>query len=312
MDKVLTYVVSNLTSTGQEPFRVVEDVLRRQMHLSGHQIRSAKFREDGICLNGRRSRINEKICEGDVISVILGRQEELRVNLPEDAGEQEGPDRKPALLYEDDDLLVVDKPAGMSVHPAHGHFGDTLADTLHTADARVRIVGRLDKDTSGAVLVAKNAVAAARLSAQESTQKLYLALVRGQVPFTDRKISLPIRRVEGELNRMEAADEGMKAVTWVHRVCNYENGSVVILRLETGRTHQIRVHMAAIGQPLLSDPVYGNKETEYRPAGEGLGRAALHCLQIGLIQPFTGEKLCVRCPLPRDMKQWIIRNEHKK
>ncbi len=202
MQKDVTYTV-----TEQETGQKIETILKQGLSLTKNQIKSAKFRPDGICVNGNRARISTVVFSGDVVSVQLETKETASGHLEAAPGDVK-------ILYEDEDLLLVNKPAGLVVHPAHGHYDDTLANHLmyyfkqHGLRVCVRAVGRLDKDTSGIVLFAKNKVAAARLSGQNAIEKEYLALVNGRFAKTNGCIKLPIRKKNGSLNQMEISDDG--------------------------------------------------------------------------------------------------------
>ncbi len=220
------------------------------------------------------------------------------------------------ILYEDRDLLVVNKPAGIVMHPSHGHFGDTLSDMAAAhysgnGERRpIRSVGRLDKDTSGVVILAKNRVAAERLSRKGSCEKEYLAVCRGHLKEEQEKleIHLPMRRVPGELNRMEVCPEGegMEAHTYAEKIRECGANDLLRVRITTGRTHQIRVHLAAIGHPLAGDTLYGNRRSADKICG--IRRAALHCAKVRFRHPFSEEQMEIEAPLPEDMKRLIWTN----
>lgn len=249
-------------------------------------------------MEGARCRVKERVCAGQTLCVCLDDRER-------GAAQKEIPPEQEAsvpLLYEDEDLLVADKPAGLAVHRGRGHYLDNLAEELarapytraEEAPSAVHIVGRLDRDTSGAVLAARHGMAAARLARQRecgSLQKTYLAVVCGRPEKAEGTVSLPLRRVPGEKNRMEVHPQGLRAVTHYRLLDAQAASSLVELRLDTGRTHQIRVHMAAIGHPLLYDPIYGE-------GAEGR-RTALHAWRLAFDQPFTGERICVTAPVGR-------------
>ena len=268
----------------------LELILKRRLGLSARQIRQLKFLSDGITVNGNRERIVYSVRSGDRIRVTFSEQNRNVQELP-------FLEKPLHILYEDEDLLVVDKKAGEVCHPAHGHYQDTLANQAaaylagHGAEkAPVRCIGRLDKDTSGTLLFAKNRLAAERLARQKEEgvfRKEYLALVNGLFSSSERsgEICLPIAPLPGSLMKMQVADNGKRALTRYEVLCSDRHCSLVLCRIETGRTHQIRVHMAAIGHPLLGDPLYGN-DTYVSST-----RTALHAWRLYLKQPVTGEEL---------------------
>ncbi len=210
------------------------------------------------------------------------------------------------ILYEDDDLLVVDKPAGLAVHPAPGHPGHTLVNAIlshfpHLADIsdslRPGIVHRLDKDTSGVMLVAKNQIAQANLINQFKTRaivKAYLVLVKGRLTPERGIIEAAIGRDPSNRKRMAVVTEGREARTQ-YRVIKYiDDYTLLEVIPETGRTHQIRVHLSAIGYPVVGDPVYGVKSPH-------LSRQFLHASRLGFKLPSTGEYVEFTSELPSDL-----------
>jgi 23S rRNA pseudouridine1911/1915/1917 synthase len=228
------------------------------------------------------------------------------------------------VVYEDAHLLIVDKPAGLVVHPAAGNLDGTLVNALlhHCAGrlsgiggvARPGIVHRIDKDTSGLLVVAKDDPTHEGLSRQfaaHTVERLYTAVVFGQP-------APPAGRIEGSLARSSAnrqkmaivpAGRGKHAVTHYRMVQPLRDASVVECRLETGRTHQVRVHMASIGHPLLGDPAYGRTRSTHRAdlAELGFARQALHAATLGFVHPITKEKLSFASPLPADIQDLIGR-----
>lgn len=281
---------------------ILEKFLRGQMGLTKRQISQAKFRHDGIRVNGVQSRVNSRIYTGDFVEVKLEEYMASSNVLPY-GGEL-------SVLYEDDDLLAVDKPAGLVVHPAHGHYSDSLANQVayycekKKESMPIRCVGRLDKETSGIVVFARNQVSAGRLSMQREQGdyiKEYLAITEGIPAETEGTISMGMRKAEGSLNRMEVSEEGKPAVTHYQVLESGDGKSLLRLRLETGRTHQIRVHMAWMGCPLLGDRIYGNKESHNRY----IDRAALHAWKVSFYHPFTHERISLEAPLPEDMRTEI-------
>lgn len=269
-----------------------------------HQIRTLKFREEGICLNGMRQRVNCKVSYGDRLELLVenGAFEERLPHKQVGVGTEGSESLNIILdvLYEDQDLMIINKPVGIPSHAGRGHYKDTVADLvalmLRQRGERFqpRVIGRLDKETSGVLIFAKNQMSAARLSQQREEgrlRKTYVAMVQG-VPLPLRGcVELPIGAAKGFLNRMEVRGDGKKAVTWYEVIRQGPDSSLVRFRLETGRTHQIRVHMAALGHPLLYDSLYGSA-VENR-------MTALHACRVEFYQPFTGEKIEVAAPAVR-------------
>lgn len=301
MEKILTFSMD-------EAHRgwTVKQILQRELGMTARQISRAKFLPDGIRVS--RDGGSEKVTvrylpePGDVLTVKL--EESSR------ASDQLVPlDGTPDIRYEDEDLLLVYKPAGMVVHPSPGHYGDSLANLLAgyyrngPEGLVVRPVGRLDKDTSGLLFFAKNAAAAYRLEAQRKEGRMrryYLALTEGVPEPETGTVEAPIGPVPGEWMRQEVRQDGASARTDYRVLAQGEapetgRYSLVKLKLYTGRTHQIRVHMAHLGHPLLGDSLYGT-------AGSGgMTRTALHSYRIELEQPFTGEALVFEAEMPEDM-----------
>lgn len=280
----------------------LEKFLRRTAGLTKREISRAKFRRDGIQVNGLSAKVNCCIMPGDVVEVKVENEEISSAHLIPSPGELE-------ILYEDEDLLAVNKPAGMVVHPAHGHYEDSLANIVmyyfkkRGEQVRIRCIGRLDKDTSGIVLFAKNQTAAGRLGRQREQGdyvKEYLALTCGIPKEKEGRITVGIRKAQGKLNQMEPSGDGMCAVTNYQVIKEGENHALVRVTLETGRTHQIRVHMAWLGHPLLGDSVYGTGKYDTE---KKLERAALHAWRITFSHPFTGVKICLEAPLPEDIQR---------
>ena len=212
------------------------------------------------------------------------------------------------ILYEDDDLLVIDKPAGLTVHPAPGHSSNTLVNAIlfhfpHLADIgdslRPGIVHRLDRDTSGVMLAAKNSAAQANLINQfkaRSVTKAYLVLVKGHLTPEHGVIEAPIGRDPRDRKRMAVVAEGREARTDYQVVKYIGDCTLLEIRPETGRTHQIRVHLAAIGYPVVGDPMYGVK-SPYLP------RQFMHACRLGFKLPSTGEYVEFKSELPPDLEQ---------
>jgi 23S rRNA pseudouridine1911/1915/1917 synthase len=225
------------------------------------------------------------------------------------------------ILHEDAHILVINKPRGLVVHPAPGHNSGTLVNGLlhHCpdlggigAELRPGIVHRLDKDTSGTLVVAKNSVALEQLSRQfknRTVRKDYLALVHGAMTAASGTIRLPIGRHPVDRKRMSThSRRGREAETGWRVVRHWEGCSLIELNLKTGRTHQIRVHCAAIGRPIVGDPVYGRRKAcsgspEVQAMLDSVRRQMLHAWRLEIVHPQTGEPMRFESPLPEDMEQ---------
>jgi len=222
-------------------------------------------------------------------------------------------DVKLEIVFEDAHLLVIDKPAGMTVHPGPGHADDTLVNALlaHCGDslsgiggvARPGIVHRIDKDTSGLLVVAKNDAAHQSLSAQLAARTLkrqYLAVVKGVPKPPAGKVDAPIGRSAKNRKKMAVIKGGRAAVTHYKTEDIFANAALLRCSLETGRTHQIRVHMAHLGHPIVGDAVYGRKGKEYN-----FPRQALHATALTLVHPVTGKVMEFHSELPEDMRELV-------
>jgi 23S rRNA pseudouridine1911/1915/1917 synthase len=243
------------------------------------------------------------------------------VRIPEPAPAHNEPqDIALEIVYEDDHLVIVDKPAGMVVHPAAGNFDGTLVNALlhHCAGrlssiggvARPGIVHRIDKDTSGLLVVAKTDVAHEGLSAQfakHSIDRRYQAIVAGVPNPASGTVDAPLARSSANRQKMAivAGGRGKRAVTHFQLVTPLRDAALIECRLETGRTHQVRVHMTSIGHPLLGDPVYGRTRTVHRDVLNQLDfkRQALHAAVLGFIHPVSKENLSFKSAVPSDMQE---------
>ena len=258
-----------------------------------------KLIEQGnVTRNGMTVSKNGKGNAGDVIEVIVPQPKPLEVtaqDIPLD------------ILYEDNDLLVVNKPKGMVVHPAAGNDDGTLVNALlhHCGDSlsgingiiRPGIVHRIDKDTSGLLIVAKNDIAHQGLAQQikeHSFTRIYEAVVYGNMKREEGTVDAPIGRHPTDRKRMAVTDKNSRnAVTHYKVLKRYDGFTHVQLKLETGRTHQIRVHMTSIGHPLLGDTVYGSSKNPFHLQGQ-----TLHAMVLGFVHPVTGEYMEFTAPLP--------------
>ncbi|MTD30314.1 RluA family pseudouridine synthase [Planomicrobium sp. YIM 101495] len=264
-------------------------------------------KEGAIRVNGETVKPNYKTKQGDEIVVIPPPVEDLDA-VPEDLNLE--------IVYEDADVLVVNKPKGMVVHPAPGHASGTLVNGLmhHCTDLsgingviRPGIVHRIDKDTSGLLMVAKNDAAHHSLVEQlvkKTVTRRYIALVHGHIPHDKGTIEAPIARDTKDRQRMAVVDNGKHAVTHFRVLERFGDFTLVECSLETGRTHQIRVHMRYIGFPLVGDPKYGPKRLK-----EAVGQA-LHAQVIGFDHPVTGEYLEFSAEPPTEFAELVesVRN----
>ena len=284
--------------TAEESGERIDALLARSLpSLSRSQVQ--KLLEQGmVTLNGRALKKNFRCSAGETYEVLLPEPDDLPLisqNIPLD------------VVYEDGDLIVINKPRGLVVHPAPGHPDGTLVNALlyHCGDSlsgiggqrRPGIVHRIDKDTSGLLIVAKNDFSHQGLSAQLADHSLcreYEALVRGNFKQDCGTIDKPIGRHPIDRKRMAVTDKNSKpAVTHWQLLASYRGYSHILCRLETGRTHQIRVHMASIGHPLLGDFTYGAPSPE-----KGLEGQCLHARRLRFVHPRTGEHVLLETELP--------------
>lgn len=272
-----------------------EDVSRSQVQLwiaNGH-----------VSVNEGPIKSNYKVSQGDRIVLKVPEPSAVEI-IPEDIPLE--------IAFEDGDVIVVNKPRGMVVHPAPGHSSGTLVNALmfHCKDLsgingelRPGIVHRIDKDTTGLIMAAKNDKAHASLAAQlkeHSVNRRYLALVHGNISHDQGTIDAPIGRDAQDRKLYTVTDRNSKhAVTHFTVVERFGDYSLLELKLETGRTHQIRVHMKYIGHPLVGDPVYGKSK------GIKLNGQALHAAVLGFVHPSTGEYMEFSAPMPSDMNELL-------
>ena len=293
MKRILTYRIEENTD--------IENFLRK-LGFSKKQISALKFRENGIRVNGSRRRVTEKLQPGDLLEILVEEEGKSSSQLIPAEG-------MVSVLYEDEDLMVVDKTAGILVHPSGGHYQDTLANQLMGYFQKrgetpvLRSIGRLDKDTSGAVLFAKTKLSAARLSKERELgryEKEYLALAEGYFGENSGEVHIPVSQVPGShpIRMKTDPENGKEAHTYWKLEKQFPEAALLRIHITTGRTHQIRVHMAGIGHPLLGDPLYGKDCRDF-------SRAALHAHVLHLTHPVTGERLVIESPLPLDFTEYL-------
>lgn len=253
--------------------------------------------EQKILVNGKPTKSSYKVQSGDEIQIEKVEAKEISL---------EAQDIPLDVLYEDNDIIVINKPKGMVVHPANGNPDGTLVnavmaickDSLSGIGGEIRpgIVHRLDKDTSGVIIVAKNDMAHINLSEQiknHEVEKTYIALVRGNIPENEATINMPIGRSTKDRKKMAVTKSGKNAVTHFRVLKRHNNYTLLEVKIETGRTHQIRVHLAEIGFPIIGDSVYSNGKNEW-----GIEGQCLHAKSIRFKHPISNKDMFIEAPLP--------------
>lgn len=275
--------------------RTMKEFLRKKKKISRKLLVRLK-KEKSIFLNGEFTYLDRLIKAGDTITLIMPEEESENVrpqNLPID------------IVFEDEDVMVLNKPAGQCVHPSRLHPDGTLANGVayywrqQGFKRKFRPVNRLDRDTSGLLIVAKNQFAHQQLAiSQQKGQinRIYEAFVHGTVERNEGTISAPIARKMDSIMLREVRADGQEAITHYFVLERFKDVTYVRLKLETGRTHQIRAHMSYLGHPLLGDDLYGGSRTL-------IGRQALHARMLSFPHPRTGEQRSFESPLPLDLKR---------
>lgn len=270
--------------------------------------------EDKINVNGKIEKPSYKVQEGDIIEVSIEKPKEVKI---------EAQDIPLDIIYEDNDILVVNKQKGLVVHPANGNPDGTLVNAImaHCKDSlsgiggelRPGIVHRLDKDTSGLLIIAKNDKAHIQVSEQiknREVKKTYIALVRGTIAEDEATINMPIGRSTKDRKKMAVTKNGKEAVTHFKVLNRYTtnkgNYTLLEIKIDTGRTHQIRVHMAEIGHPVIGDSVYSNGKNEFGVEGQ-----CLHAKRLEFVHPITGKEMKLEAPLPKYFQNIIVQLENK-
>ncbi len=299
MERILTYTIGD----SADGWTILQFL--KENHYSHSVIVQLKKTKNGILINDTWTYVSHVLKKGELLTVRL---KELPAQEQADTGTHPLlPERLPIdVRYEDEDLLVVNKPSGMPTHPSLGHDHHTLANAIayHALQRQeaypFRCINRLDRDTSGLAIIAKNAYSSCYLYEQmreRRIQRTYYAIAEGITPKKGT-IDAPIARQKDTILARTVDPSGDRAVTHFQTLA-YQNGlSFVRLWLETGRTHQIRVHMRHIGHPLIGDFLY-------HPTDSRMGRQALHAGKLSLTHPVTGQKLCFSAPLPEDMQAFF-------
>ena len=297
-----------LSVTAEESGERIDALLARTVEGISRTAAQRLLEEKRVFLNGNPVRKNTRTREGESYELRLPAVAEEVPLLPQELPLD--------VVYEDEDLIVVNKPRGMVVHPAPGHPDGTLVNALlwHCGNSlsgiggerRPGIVHRIDRDTSGLLIAAKNDFAHQALSAQlsdRSLSRVYEAVVRGRLREDSGTVDRPIGRHPTDRKRMAVTEKNSRSAITHWTVLKRYNGYTQIqCRLETGRTHQIRVHMASIGHPLLGDGVYGAPSPE-----KGLEGQCLHARELKFIHPRTGEYICLKTELPPYFTQVLSR-----
>ena len=253
--------------------------------------------QEKILVNGKKQKVSYKVLDGDVITIEEVQPQEI---------ELKAQDIPVEIVYEDNDIIVVNKPKGMVVHPANGNPDGTLVnaimaickDSLSGIGGEIRpgIVHRLDKDTSGLLIVAKNDKAHVDMSEQikkHEVKKTYIALVRGNVKENQATIDMPIGRSTSDRKKMAVTKNGKNAITHIEVLKRYDNYTLLQVNIETGRTHQIRVHLSHIGYPIIGDSTYSNGKNEFGVEGQ-----CLHAQRLEFKHPITNKEMQLEAQLP--------------
>lgn len=291
---VITYKVGK---EGQDV--KIRDYMKENLNLSGRFIRGSAM-DRRLRVNGKEVKLNYKLQEDDVIEVTVNAEESQNI---------EGEDLNIKVIYEDDDLLIVDKPPFMVVHPTKSHPMGTLANGVihhfrsNNDNSIVRLVSRLDRDTSGLIMIAKNQFSHMNLAKsmeKNLIKKSYLAIIHGNLENQEGTIDLPIGRHTDETIKRAVLEDGQRSITHYKIKESYKEGTLVELVLETGRTHQIRVHLSYVGCPIYGEQLYSDFNDE-----ELISRQALHAYALTLPHPRSGKILNFESTLPEDMTKLI-------
>ena len=291
-DVKLKYIVDKDTT--------VKDILLNKLDISSRLLKKLKLEQRIFC-NGKNVWVNDKVSVGDEISVNIT-FEERNDKIKAQQGSLD-------ILYEDDSLLIINKTGDMVVHPTCIHLDGTLANYVkYYLEEKgefitTRFVNRLDRETSGIIIFAKNDYTQEVLSKQMQSgifEKEYIAVVHGYIKEDSGTINLPIKRAPNSIMERITAEDGEVAITHFQVVKRLDDLSIVKLKLETGRTHQIRVHLKALGHPIVGDGLYSDIPTDL------IKRQALHAYKVKFIHPITKENMEIISKVPEDMEKIIV------
>jgi len=291
MERILEYTISR-----EDNGKLIKDYLQEQGFSRQNLVELKKIPES-ILLNGIWEYVTCKLSEGDTLRIHII-EEQSSVKIP--------PIELPfPIVYEDEDIVVIDKPANMPIHPSLNNYENTLGNAAAYYFMQkekpfiFRCINRLDRDTTGLTILAKHMVSCSILQSDMVERRIsreYLAIVEGNFDKAEGTIDAPIGRKEGStIERMVDYKNGERAITHYRVLEQKENVTIVALKLETGRTHQIRVHMTSIGHPLVGDFLYN-------PRNEGMTRQALHAWKLSFVHPITKKRLELEASIPEDMK----------
>ena len=284
----------------EENIRLDSYIAKKYNKLSRTMIQKL-IEEGNILVNENKKKLSYKVILND----------EITINVPEAEENDIKPENIPLdIIYEDDDIIVINKPKGLVVHPANGNPDGTLVnaimaickESLSGIGGKIRpgIVHRLDKDTSGILIVAKNDKAHINLSNQiknREMKKIYIALVRGVVNENEATIDMPIGRSTKDRKKMAVRKDGKEAITHFKVLKRFPKYTLLEVKIDTGRTHQIRVHMAEIGHPVVGDVVYSNGKNDFGVVGQ-----MLHAKSLDFKHPITGKQMHLEAELPKNFK----------
>ena len=294
MERILSYFIT------EESCNLTIQEFLKNKKFSSQNLTELKKMPNSVLING----------EWKYLTTRLNHHDTLTIHIQENSGSSHIlPFPLPfPILYEDEDIAVINKPADMPIHPSQNNYTNTLAnaalyhyEVLQNQPFTYRCINRLDRDTTGLTILAKHMYSANILASQMQRgeiKRFYLALVKGIFPSSYGKVTLPIGRKPGStIERMVDTQNGEKSITYFYRLQTFSDYSLIALRLKTGRTHQIRVHMSHLGYPLLGDTLYNSKENKTL-----IQRQALHAARIIFPHPVSGKIVKIDAPLPQDMK----------